>query len=149
MDTLPTLSLMERIVYLRRSALFADLSPTDLKYVADVAHEHFYTSGERIASQGEIGDEVYIIVKGEVAVLVKEGEEGEREIARRRPGDVVGEMSVISQQPRMASLVAVGDVRTLTIEHKQFESILRERPETRLVVLRVLSTRLKEISAQT
>jgi CRP-like cAMP-binding protein len=146
MDTLPTLSLIERIVYLKRAALFADLPPADLKRVADIAHEHFYTDGEIIAGQGEPGDEMYIIVAGEVKVVASQGDQAERELARRKPGDVVGEMSIISQEPRMATLIAAGDVRMLTIEQKQFEGILRERPETRLAVLRVLCERLKEVS---
>jgi CRP-like cAMP-binding protein len=146
MDTLATLSLMERLVYLRRAPLFTELSPADLKRIAEIAHEHFYTDGELIAAKGDPGDEMYIIVAGEVRVVSTTEDGDGREIARRKPGGVVGEMSIISQEPRMASLIASGDVRTLTIEQKQFEGILRERPETRLAVLRVLCERLQEAS---
>ena len=65
-------------------------------------------------------------------------------LARRGPGEYVGEMAIISQEPRMASLVAQGDVRVLNIEQAQFEAILRERPDTSLAVMRVLCARLKE-----
>jgi CRP-like cAMP-binding protein len=57
---------------------------------------------------------------------------------------VIGEMAVITSQPRMAALVAKGPVRLLTIARRQFESILRERPETSLAVMRVLCQRLAE-----
>jgi CRP-like cAMP-binding protein len=53
-------------------------------------------------------------------------------------------MAVITSQPRMAGLVARGDVRVLSIARPQFESILRERPETALGVIRVLCQRLAE-----
>jgi CRP-like cAMP-binding protein len=53
-------------------------------------------------------------------------------------------MAVISREPRMASLVAAGEVRTLCIDRKSFEGLLSERPETSLHVMRVLCARLKE-----
>jgi NTE family protein len=68
-----------------------------------------------------------------------------REVARRRTGDVVGEMAIISQEPRIASLVALGEVRVLAIGQRQFEGILRERPEMSLGLIRVLCMRLREI----
>jgi CRP-like cAMP-binding protein len=65
-------------------------------------------------------------------------------VARRKAGEYVGEMAIINQEPRMASLVAAGDLRALCIDRKQFEGLLRERPETSLAVMRVLCARLKE-----
>jgi len=98
-----------------------------------------------IARQGEPGEEMYIIVSGEVRVTSGEAGRAAVELARRGPGDYVGEMAIISQEPRMASLVAHGNVRVLHITQAQFESLLRERPETSLAVMRVLCARLKEM----
>ena len=67
-------------------------------------------------------------------------------MAVRRSGDVVGEMAVITNEPRIATLMTRGDVRVLSIARPQFESILRERPETAIGVIRVLSQRLAEPS---
>ena len=72
------------------------------------------------------------------------GTGSERELARRRQGDVVGEMALITQEPRMASLVASGEVRTLRLGRAEFEGVLRERPDTAIAVIRVLSLRLVE-----
>jgi HEAT repeat protein len=144
MNTLPTLSLMERILFLRRVPLFAGLPPAELKQVAMIAAEHYFVANEMIAHQGDIGDEMYIIVSGEVHVIVETDETTRVELARRKPGEYVGEMAIISDEPRMASLIALGDVRALCINQKQFEGILRERPETCLAVMRVLCARLKE-----
>ena len=144
MDTLATLTIMDRIVFLRRVPLFAHIETADLKQIAQIASEHLYGDGDFIARQAEIGNEMFIIMSGEVRVVVRTTESQDRELARRQPGEVVGEMSILSQEPRMASLVAVGDVRTLTVEQRQFEGILRERPDTALAVMRVLCARLKE-----
>jgi hypothetical protein len=143
METVTTLPLMERIMFMRKVALFADLSPPDLKLVAEVATEHVYPDGETIAEVGEWGDEMHLVVSGEIRVGL-DGPEGAVEIARRRPGESVGEMSIISEEPRMASLVAVGTVRTLSIDHKRFERIVWERPQASLAVMRVLCDRLRE-----
>jgi HEAT repeat protein len=144
METLPTLSTMERILFLRRVPLFADLSPDELKQVALVTSELSFSQSEMLARQGEAGDEMYVILEGEIEVSV-DGTAGNREVlARRGPGEVVGEMSIISHEPRMASLIAASDLRILRIAQKEFEGILRERPQTGLAVMRVLIKRLKE-----
>jgi HEAT repeat protein len=145
MDTLATLSVMDRILFLRRVRLFSDLPPSELKQVAAITDEQYYLDGEVIARQGDPGDEMYIIVSGKVLVTADAGGRSAVELARRGPGEYVGEMALISQEPRMASLVAHGDVRVLHIEQPQFEAILRERPETSLAVMRVLCARLREV----
>lgn len=150
--TLATLSPMERVLFLRKVALFAELPPPDLQPIAAVAEEHAFTDGDTIAHQGDPGDVMHIIVSGDVSV-VQSGPgtsgDGERVVAVRSSGDVVGEMAVITNEPRIAGLVARGDVRVLSIDRPQFESILRERPETALGVIRVLCQRLAEPSPST
>lgn len=142
-----TLSAMERVLFLRDVPLFADLPPADLKHVADVAEERAFADGDAIAVEGEPGDDMYVIVAGTVRVLHQVPGVGEHELARRSTGDAIGEMAVITREPRIASLVAEGEVRTLRIGRAEFETILRERPETALAVMRVLSHRLAERSS--
>jgi HEAT repeat protein len=149
MDTMATLSLMERILFLRRVPLFADLPPADLKQVAGISSEVLFLDGQVIARQGEPGLELFILVSGEVRVLMSTANQSEpREVARRRAGEYVGEMAILGQEPRMATLIADRAVRALCIRQKQFEGILRERPETSLAMMRILIQRLKEASEQ-
>jgi CRP/FNR family transcriptional regulator, cyclic AMP receptor protein len=140
--TLPTLAVMERVLFLRKAPMFEGLPPEDLKRIGAVADEAVHSDGDVIVAEGEAGTEMLIIVSGEVVVVVNG-----REVARRREGDVVGEMAAITNQPRMATLVATGDVRLLTIGQRQFAGILRERPETSFAVMRVLARRLTEREA--
>ena len=144
METLTTLSIMERVLLLRRVPLLADLSPADLQRVAAIATEHDFVNDEIICEQGEAGDEMYVIVSGEVRIVVNNEGQPEKEIAHRVTGDVVGEMSLISGDTRIASVIALGDVRALCIDRLNFESLLRERPEVSLAVMRELCKRLKE-----
>jgi len=143
MDTLATLSLMDRILFFKRVSLFENLSPSDLKQVASISDEEVFPDGEIIAMQGEQGDAMFVIVSGEVSVCItKDG--SETEVARRKPGEYVGEMSIINREPRIATLIASGDVRALCIDQRNFEGLMRERPDASLAVIQVLSKRLKE-----
>jgi HEAT repeat protein len=147
-ETMPKLPVMERVLFLRKVRLFGELTPMDLKHVAASATEHLYPDGEVIAEQGELGDEMHIVVSGEIRVVLGTGREQQAEVARRQPGDCVGEMAIVSEEPRMASLVAGGDVRTLSIDRNRFHRILKERPEASLAVMRVLCERLRESHAR-
>lgn len=66
------------------------------------------------------------------------------EIARRGPGDVIGEMSMISHQPRSATMEAAEYTTTLVLNHRAFDQILRRSPEVSLAVMQVLCERLVE-----
>jgi len=144
MDTTATLSIMERILLLRRVPLLADLSPSDLKRVAAIATEHHFLDGDIIFEQNEPGSEMHVIASGEVRVLVENEGQPSREVARRRAGETVGEMSVISGSLRSATLIAAGDVHVLCLDQKSFEGLLRERPEVSLAVMRMLCERLRQ-----
>ncbi len=144
METLATLPTMERILFLRHVPLFADLPPADLKQIAAVAGEQLYEDGTYIAREGDVGNELLVIVSGEVRVVT-----GGRELARRRRGDYVGEMALLDGEPRSASLVAQGTVRALRIGRREFETILRERPETTHAMLLALTRRLRELTRAT
>lgn len=140
MKTVPTVPTLERVIFLRGVTLFEKLAPDDLQHVARAAHEHFYEDDEVIAEQGELANELHIVVEGEIRILV----EGSGEVTRRGAGEHVGEMGIIGEEVRMASLVASGRVRTLSIGRQRFHRILLERPATSLAVMRSLSARLRE-----
>jgi HEAT repeat protein len=142
--TLATLPLIDRVIFLRKVPLFADLPPSDLRSIASITEEHSFSDGDAIAEEGDLGDAMHIIVSGEVSIVVGRSGAGTRTLAVRSPGDVIGEMAVITSQPRMASLLARGPVRVLTIGQRQFTSILSERPETSLGVMRILCQRLSD-----
>jgi CRP/FNR family transcriptional regulator len=90
---------------------------------------------------------MFIIVSGEVEVSqTQDAKKAPEILAFRHPGDYVGEMAILDQEPRMATLIARGEVRLLCLKQKQLEGIMRERPEISLGLMRVLSRRLREVS---
>jgi CRP-like cAMP-binding protein len=138
------LALMDRMVFLRQVPLFAELPPQDLKHVADVMTEGTFEDGEAIVREGEAGDELHILVEGEIVVMTGTPSVP---VARRGPGDHVGEMAVMTGEPRMATLVCRGRVRTLSLDRSRFERILRDRPGVAIATIRGLSERLRQAHA--
>ncbi|MBN2554018.1 MAG: HEAT repeat domain-containing protein [Spirochaetales bacterium] len=146
MKRLPALSTLERIFFLEKVPLFAEFSPAELKQVAAICQEQSFADGEALGGEGEVGEEMFIIIEGEVRVL-KDERTGE-ELARRGAGEYVGEMTIISREPRMATMVASGEVRVLSIAQPEFEQILRSCPDASMAVMRVLCDRLRESRLQ-
>src|SRR5215211_6388641 len=134
---------VERVIFLRKVPLFEALPPQELQPIAAVAEEEDFSEGELLAVRGEPGDTLYVIIDGQVQVLGAD----EQELAVRGPGDVIGEMAVISSKPRAASLLATSDVRVLELHKPAFEAILRERPETALAMMRILCDLLASAAA--
>ena len=141
MQTLPTISVLERVLFLRKVGLFAGLPPSDLKDIAALAREEAHPDGAELAREGEAGDRMFVIASGTVRVVA--GSDA-RVIARRVAGDVVGELAVVTDQPRVASLVCDGEVRVLVISRREFESVVRDRPQVAHAIIRVLGARLAE-----
>ena len=145
MDTLKTVSILERILLLREIPIFADLPPEDLKLVAEIAREAWYPQNTVIFHQGDEGNMMFIIVEGNVQVL-RTVNGIEQILAQRISGDFVGEMAIIESAPRSATLWAQTDVRVLAIDGGTFKGILRERPDVSFAVLRSISRRLREMT---
>ena len=145
MDTLKIVSILERILLLREIPIFADLSPEDLKLVAEIAREEWYPQNTVIFHQGDEGNMMFVIVEGHLHVL-RSADGTEQVLAERGAGDFVGEMAIIESAPRSATLRAQTDVRVLAIDGETFKGMLRERPDVSFAVLRSLSRRLRDMT---
>lgn len=145
MQTLGTLSTMSRILFLQKVPMFANLSPEDLRRVALVSRERLFSPNEIICYEGDPGDELYIVVSGRVQVIVGYGDSGAKTVAIMGEGESLGEMAILDDIPRTATLRAYGGpVRLLTLSADEFKRILRERPELAVEVIRVFSRWLRE-----
>jgi HEAT repeat protein len=145
MKTMKTLSTLERILLLREVPMFSRLSPEDLEKIADVAQEQLFLSRSLLCKEGDPGNTLFIIVSGRVDVIISAGKK-ENVIASRGPGEFVGEMAILESMPRSATLKARGEVRVLVIEGDSFNSILMDRPEVAVSVLRHMSGRVRQLN---
>jgi hypothetical protein len=143
METLQTMSVMERVLLLHDVPLFADLTPDDLAQLAEIAREQWHGDGSLICREGEPGREMYILAQGQVRVTIQTPE-GDKYLATRYAGDFIGEMSLVLAAPRTSTVRAEGEVRTLVIEGEAFNTILHDRPDVTLAMLRGVMQRLRE-----
>ena len=141
----PRLSPIDRMLFLRRVPIFSRLAPDDLQRLAGVAIERRYEPNTPLVIEGDVGDELVVIVEGEVMVVHGEGPEA-RLIRTYGVGDHIGELAVLRTQPRAATVVACDDgVFGLAIGGAGLRAILEERPEAAMEMLATLADR---ISAQ-
>lgn len=109
---------------------------------ASISHEHF-EPGEAILRQGDWGDKVYIIMKGEVEVVREEPGKGEILLTKQGPGDCFGELALLSNTPRTATVRTVTAVDALTIDRGAFNSLLAGFTPLRKIFEQMSQERLK------
>lgn len=133
---------IERMLELRRVPLFGRLEPEDLIRVAGVAEERSFETGAIIVRERELGDELFVILEGQVHVERLEPDGSTRHIRTYGPGDHFGELAVLLERARVASVVADDPVRTLVIGGAGLTAILRERPDAAMAMLATLAERI-------
>lgn len=128
---------------LRDIPLFHDLPEQDLNDLAPKVTERSYATGEVLVRKGETGDSLFLIVDGAVKI-VSENAQGEELILNQcGPGETIGEMSLLDQSPRSASVVALSATRALELNHAAFTETINQRPELSLLLIRSISSRLR------
>lgn len=103
---------------LRRVPLFSELDRKTLKRVGDAMSERTFAAGETIASEGEAGVGFFVIEDGRARVSILD-----KEVAMLGPGDHVGEMALIAESPRMATVVAETDIRAYGMTSWEFRRL--------------------------
>jgi CRP/FNR family cyclic AMP-dependent transcriptional regulator len=125
--------------------LFANLDKKELQALARGCQERQYSAGTTILSQGDSGVGLYIIKSGKVRILHSSSpDRPDEELATAGAGDVIGEMSLLDDLPRSASIVAVDDVTALLLPIWEFRTTLQSHPDIALKLLSVLSRRLRK-----
>ncbi len=128
---------------LRRVPLFAHLSDRELARVASAVREKGYPKNSVILFEDDPGDALYVVVKGQVKVVLI-GEDGREVIlAMLKDGDFFGEMSLIDDQPRSAHVIATEDATLLVLRRDDFRAAMEEVPRIALGLLQALSRRLR------
>lgn len=127
---------------LRAVPLFSAIDPKELKLLVFLSEEQVFHDGERLCQQGEEGDCAYVLLEGDADIVVEFGGV-ERAVQTLGPNQVFGEIAIIRDIPRTASVVAKGEVRALRIQKEVFLKLLREFPDMGLEVMRELAKRLE------
>lgn len=130
---------------LARVDLFSALDKKELQALAKSFQERSYTAGSTLIAQGDSGVGLYIVTAGNVRITRnKDADHGDEDLGVQGPGNVLGEMSLLDDLPRSATVTAVDDVTALLVPVWEFRNFLRNHPDVALKLLSVLSRRLRK-----
>ncbi len=130
---------------LARVDLFAGLDKKDLQLLAGACQERKYSAGSTLIKQGDTGVGLYVITGGTVRITkATDPDKAEIDLGTAGPGNVIGEMSLLDDLPRSATVTAVNDVTALLLPVWEFRTTLRNQPNIALRLLTTLSRRLRK-----
>jgi CRP/FNR family cyclic AMP-dependent transcriptional regulator len=134
---------------LARVELLSGLDKKELQVLSKSCQERKYSAGSTLIKQGDTGVGLYVIISGHVkTTLAKNPDRAEVDLGTYGPGNVLGEMALLDDLPRSATVTAVDDVTALLLPVWEFRATVRDHPEIALKLLAVLSKRLRKIESK-
>jgi CRP-like cAMP-binding protein len=130
---------------LRGVDLFSKLSVEELDRLADSAKLAPFVAGEMVTRQGAAAHWLYVLVKGEVEVLVAKDDGVERHVAVVKAPGFFGEMALVTGAPREATVIAREDIECLRVDKDDFREVLAGRPELAQEISGILAQRRVEL----
>jgi CRP/FNR family transcriptional regulator, cyclic AMP receptor protein len=134
---------VEKIAFLENVPLFSGMATQELMYVAGIVQEDSFSAGETVIREEDAGDSMFVVVAGEVMVHRRNAQ-----LAKLRSKDFFGEMSLLNNEPRSASVTTVSNCRLLRIEEDDFWQLLIANNSLAVAMVRVLAERLRELLAE-
>ena len=141
------MSLKEEYELLRRVPYFAEIEPAKLKLLAFMSERVAFDPGKRLFRQGDPGDAAYLIIAGEAEVSA-ETPTGPLVLATLGANEIVGEMAILGDVPRAATVSAKGRLVTLRISKEPFMRMVREFPSMAVAMMQELAERLAATNNQ-
>jgi signal transduction histidine kinase len=135
--------------FLKNVDLFAELPEADLRRLCEVIEEVKLAAGEELFTEGSVGDRAYIIWEGDLEIVKSsDGREVQLEVHQNKPGLLIGEMALVEETPRMATVRASSDSVLLAIQKEQFDHILNTSPAAAQAMLRMVLRRWRNNEAR-
>ncbi|MFU0504845.1 cyclic nucleotide-binding domain-containing protein [Pseudaminobacter sp. NGMCC 1.201702] len=139
--------LKDEVGMLQRVPLFSGVEPAKLKLLAFTSDRVSYSDGEILFRQGEEGDAAYLILSGTAEILV-DSSGRQIKVAEAQPNSIVGEIAILCDVSRTATVRAAGPLEALRIRKEHFLRLLKEFPEMTIEMLRVLANRLSQTTTE-
>jgi HEAT repeat protein len=133
---------LEKALFLKSAPIFAEVEGEELAALADIALEHEFQTNEIIFEENQAPHHLYLIVQGKVEVFRRVNEH-ERALAHLGERECFGEMAILDDQPRSASVRATEPTTVLKIDRDSFHELIVERPQIAFAIFTILSGRLR------
>lgn len=141
------MSLNRVVEVMQEMPLFRNVDPKQLRVVAMMGEVSTYRGGERLFEKGDEGDAAYIVLSGEVAVLVP-SDGGEQAVASLGKGELFGELAVLCDQSRTTAIAAKSDLEVLRLDRTVVLNLMREFPAITLELVRIIGRRLERTTSE-
>jgi hypothetical protein len=138
----------EKILLLKEIEIFSGLSPAELAAIATVTKELNYPEDRTVFKQNDVGETVFLVVNGEVEVIKEKTDGDEMVIATIGEGDAFGEMALLENEVRSATIKTTKSSRFLIIHQQEFKETAMEYPRIALKICKVLSRRIRNLHSQ-
>ena len=142
-----TYMLKDEVQTLRQIPLFAGVAPAKLKLLAFASDRVSYRAGETLFRQGDAGDAAYVILEGRADILA-EAETGQIKVAELEDNAIVGEIAILCDVSRTATVRAAAPLEALRIRKDDFLKLLADDPDMMLEILRSLAQRLTRTTSE-
>jgi CRP/FNR family transcriptional regulator, cyclic AMP receptor protein len=130
------------ISFLKQTHLFGEVAERGLETIAEYVKENTYERGGLIFSEGEKGDTLHIIAKGSVKITKYTKEGRTKTLAILKEKDGFGEMALLTEEARSATVEALEKAITLSITKEKFEYLIKKEPSISLQIIKTLCHRL-------
>ena len=141
------MTLETEVQSLRQVPMFRDIDPARLKLLAFTSERVNFAEGQKFFAQGDAADAAYVILQGKADVKIN-SPNGELKVAELGQNAIVGEMGILSDSPRSATIVAAAPTTALRIDKRVFLELLTQFPQMSIAVMRELASRLEKMNAQ-
>jgi CRP-like cAMP-binding protein len=118
----------ETLAFLREVRLFKDIELPELAVLAQSLREHLLKRGQVLFREGEVGEEMFVVVRGSIVVSKAVKDRVEQVLARVSPGDFFGEMSLFDRSPRSATIQAESDATLLSLDREALRRLTEVNP---------------------
>ena len=136
---------MNKTDVLSKVSLFSEMKKSDLEMIAKLAQNELFQVGDTIIREGDRDGRLFVIVSGEVAVMKGLGKKNERHVRNLGPLTYFGEMALIDDLVRSASIVAKEQTEVLILDQWTFRQEIERYPAVAFELLRMLSQRIRAI----
>jgi CRP/FNR family cyclic AMP-dependent transcriptional regulator len=137
--------MQKRADFLGQVSIFSLMKKDDLDRIAEIAEEHRFGKGGLIIREGDRDKRLFIIISGNVEVVKGLGTGSERQLRIMGPLSYFGEMSLIDDLVRSASVIARDDTELLSVDQGHFREVIAAYPEIAFELLQMLSRRIRVI----
>ncbi|KQM31441.1 cyclic nucleotide-binding domain-containing protein [Agrobacterium tumefaciens] len=137
----------DEIQMLKRVPFFSEMEPSKLKLLAFASDRVSYLAGDELFRQGDIGDSAYVLLTGKVDVLI-DSPSGQIKLTEMSGNAIVGEIAILCDSVRTATVKASTPVEALRIGKEQFFKLMSDFPEITIKVMRVLAERLTQTTTE-